>query len=129
MKEADLGANPSTKRTLKRVSRRDAARRSMGGAHRADGTALPEGKDGSTADVVVTMLRAHFLQQLFGLSDPAMEEVLHDVPLYREFADLEGQCVPLSDESTILRFRHRSKSTTWPPRAVPPSGAYCRSAD
>lgn len=28
------------------------------------------------------MLRIHFLQQWFGLSDPAMEEALYDVPLY-----------------------------------------------
>jgi IS5 family transposase len=35
-----------------------------------------------------------------------MEEALHDVPLYREFADLEGPMRRLPDESTILRFRH-----------------------
>ena len=34
------------------------------------------------------MLRIHYLQQWFGLSDPAMEQALHDVPLYREFAKL-----------------------------------------
>ena len=28
------------------------------------------------------------MQQWFTLSDPAMEEALHDVPLYREFAVL-----------------------------------------
>jgi IS5 family transposase len=55
---------------------------------------------------IATMLRIHFLQQWFGLSDPAMEEALHDVPLYREFADLEGPMRRLPDESTILRFRH-----------------------
>jgi hypothetical protein len=55
---------------------------------------------------IATMLRIHFLQQCFGLSDPAMEEALHDVPLYREFADLEGPMRRLPDESTILRFRH-----------------------
>ena len=36
-----------------------------------------------------TMLRIHFLQQWFGLSDPAMEEALHDVPLYRRVAGRE----------------------------------------
>lgn len=35
-----------------------------------------------------------------------MEEALHDVPLYREFAELEGPMRRLPDESTILRFRH-----------------------
>ncbi|MET3443952.1 hypothetical protein ABIC94_004761 [Variovorax paradoxus] len=52
------------------------------------------------------MLRIHFLQQWFSLSDPAMEEALHNVPLYREFAGLDGAAVRLPDETTILRFRH-----------------------
>ena len=41
-----------------------------------------------------------------GLSDPAMEEALHDVPLYREFAGLGDGVSRLPDETTILRFRH-----------------------
>ncbi len=53
-----------------------------------------------------TMLRTHFVQQWFGLSDPAMEEALHDVPLYREFARLDEVRARLPDETTILRFRH-----------------------
>ena len=52
------------------------------------------------------MLRIHYLQQWFGLSDPAMEEALHDVPLYREFACLDVGAERMPDESTILRFRH-----------------------
>jgi IS5 family transposase len=52
------------------------------------------------------MLRIHYLQQWFGLSDPAMEEALHDMPVYREFAKLDGVLDRLPDESTILRFRH-----------------------
>jgi len=52
------------------------------------------------------MLRIHFLQQWFGLSDPAMEEALHDVSLYCEFARLDPGAMRLPDESTILRFRH-----------------------
>jgi IS5 family transposase len=52
------------------------------------------------------MLRIHFMQQWFGLSDPAMEEALFDVPMYREFAQLTDGLVRLPDESTILRFRH-----------------------
>jgi IS5 family transposase len=46
------------------------------------------------------------MQQWFSLSDPAMEEAFFDVPLYREFAQLEA-FGRLPDESTILRFRHR----------------------
>lgn len=53
------------------------------------------------------MLRIHFLQQWFGHSDPAMEESLHDVPLYREFIGTDPGADRLPDESTILRFRHR----------------------
>ena len=55
---------------------------------------------------VETLLRIHFLQQWFGLSDPAMEEALHDVALYCEFARLDPGITRLPDESTILRFRH-----------------------
>ena len=52
-----------------------------------------------------TMLRIHFMQQWFTLSDPAMEEALHDIALFREFAGLDWDS-RLPDESTILRFRH-----------------------
>ena len=51
------------------------------------------------------MLRIHFLQQWFGLSDVAMEEALFDVPLYRQFAGLGGMN-RLPDRVSILRFRH-----------------------
>ena len=51
------------------------------------------------------MLRVHYLQQWFALSDPAMEEALHDMPVFREFAKL-GDVARLPDETTILRVRH-----------------------
>lgn len=66
----------------------------------------PAGRTGRPPFGVATMLRIHFMQQWFGLSDPAMEEALHDVPLYREFARLDAGITRLPDESTILRFRH-----------------------
>ena len=66
----------------------------------------PKGKTGRPPVGVATMLRIHFMQQWFGLSDPAMEEALHDVPLYREFAGLDAGMTRLPDETTILRFRH-----------------------
>lgn len=65
----------------------------------------PEGKKGRPPFAVATMLRIHFMQQWFTLSDPAMEEALHDVPLFRDFAGL-GWDSRLPDESTVLRFRH-----------------------
>ena len=63
-------------------------------------------KGGRPAFVIETMLRIHFMQQWFGLSDPAMEEALHDVAMYCEFAGLDPGTTRLPDESTILRFRH-----------------------
>jgi len=66
----------------------------------------PRAKTGRPPMPVETMLRIHYLQQWFGLSDPAMEEALHDVPLYREFAKLGDAQARLPDETTILRFRH-----------------------
>jgi IS5 family transposase len=54
---------------------------------------------------VKTVLRIHFMQQWFGMSDPAMEEWLHDVPMYRESAGL-GRTTQLPDESSIPRLRH-----------------------
>lgn len=63
-------------------------------------------KGGRPSFPVETMLRIHVLQQWFGLSDRAMEEALHDVSLYCEFARLDPGAMRLPDESTILRFRH-----------------------
>ena len=66
----------------------------------------PAGKSGRPPFATEVMLRIHLLQQFFGHSDPAMEEALHDIPLYREFAKLDAGITRLPDESTILRFRH-----------------------
>jgi IS5 family transposase len=65
----------------------------------------PEGKNGRPPFPLMTMLRTHFMQQWFALSDPAMEEAFFDTPLYREFAQLE-EFARMPDESTILRYRH-----------------------
>ena len=43
----------------------------------------PAGKTGRPPFATEVMLRIHLLQQFFGHSDPAMEEALHDIPLYR----------------------------------------------
>ena len=66
----------------------------------------PEGKTGRPPFSLMTMLRVHFMQQWFALSDPAVEEAFFDTPLYREFAQLE-EFSRLPDQPTILRFRHR----------------------
>ena len=66
-------------------------------------------KGGRPPFAVETMLRIHFLQQWFGLSDPAMEEALHDISLYCEFARLDPGGTRLPDKSTVLRFRNLLK--------------------
>jgi len=48
----------------------------------------PGAKGGRPAFGVHPMLRIHFLQQWFNLSDPAMEEALYDTPMFREFVGL-----------------------------------------
>jgi hypothetical protein len=66
----------------------------------------PQGRRGRPPFAVETMLRIHLMQQWFALSDPGMEDALHDVPVMREFAGLGGRNDRLPDETTILRFRH-----------------------
>jgi transposase, IS5 family len=65
----------------------------------------PKAKTGRPPFGIETMLRIHFLQQWFGHSDPAMEEALHDIPLYRDFVRLDAGQSRMPDETTILRFR------------------------
>ena len=62
------------------------------------------GRPGRQPYPLETMLRIHFLQQWYALSDPAMEEALYDTAVMRRFAGLGGlDDVP--DETTILNFR------------------------
>ena len=107
MKQAALDLNLSLKKTRKREFL-EQMERVVPWAALVALIALhyPEGRTGRPPFALETMLRTHFLQQWFSLSDPAMEEAFFDVPLYREFARL-GEFVRLPDESTILRFRHR----------------------
>ena len=106
MKQAGLGLNLTTKRTRKREFLAQ-MERVVPWAALVDLIAphAPEGKRGRPPFPIETMLRIHFMQQWFTLSDPAMEEALHGMPLFREFAGL-GWDTRLPDESTILRFRH-----------------------
>ena len=66
----------------------------------------PTSKTGRPPFPIATMLRIHFMRQWFGLSDPAMEEALHDMALFREFAQLDAGATHLPDEGTIFRLRH-----------------------
>jgi IS5 family transposase len=77
---------------------------------------MPEGKRGRPPFPVESLLRIHFMQQWFRLSDPAMEGARHDMPLLCDFAGLSGWDARLPDERTIMRFRHvleRHKLAEW----------------
>ena len=52
------------------------------------------------------MLRIHFMQHWFNLSDPGMEEALYDITALREFAHIDLGREPAPDETTICKFRH-----------------------
>ena len=107
MKQVSLGLNLSTKKTRKREFLEQMNKvvpwDVLVGVVEPH---WPKSKTGRPPFAIETMLRIHYLQQWFGLSDPAMEEALHDMPVYREFAKLDGVLDRLPDESTILRFRH-----------------------
>jgi IS5 family transposase len=62
------------------------------------------GRPGRQPYPLATMLRVHFLQQWYALSDPAMEEALYEIPTLRRFAGLGGRDA-IPDETTILNFR------------------------
>ncbi|KFA37751.1 IS5/IS1182 family transposase, partial [Xanthomonas vasicola] len=48
------------------------------------------GRPGRQPYALATMLRIHLLQQWYALSDPAMEQALHEIPTWRRFAPLGG---------------------------------------
>lgn len=52
------------------------------------------------------MLRIYFMQQWYGLSDPAMEDALYDSESMRRFAGIDFGEDMIPDETTILNFRH-----------------------
>jgi IS5 family transposase len=107
MKQLGLGLNLSTKRTRKREFL-DEMERVVPWAALVQVVEpyYPRARTGRPAFGIETMLRIHYLQQWFALSDPAMEEALHDMPVFREFAKLGDGVSRLPDETTILRFRH-----------------------
>ena len=104
MKQADLGLNLTTKRTRKREFLAEMERVVPWAALVALITPYaPEGKRGRPPFAVETMLRIHFMQQWFTLSDPAMEEALYETTILRQFSGLHLDRIP--DETTILNFR------------------------
>ena len=55
---------------------------------------------------VERILRIHFLQHWFNLSDPSMEEALYDSRAMRQFVGIDLGREPVPDETTICKFRH-----------------------
>ena len=106
MKQQDLGLNLSKRRTRKAVFLDEmnlvvpwSELLALIAQH------APRAKTGRPPFVLETMLRIHFIQQWFGLSDLAMEEALFETALYREFVGLSSvERIP--DRVSILRFRH-----------------------
>lgn len=64
----------------------------------------PKAGNGRQPYPLETMLRIHFMQQWYALSDPAAEDALYEITSMRQFAKLTLRRIP--DESTILQFRH-----------------------
>ena len=63
------------------------------------------GKAGRPPMSPEVMLRIHFLQQWYALSDPAMEDALYEIESMRRFVGLELNVDAIPDETTILKFR------------------------
>jgi transposase, IS5 family len=59
------------------------------------------------------MLRIYFLQQWFNLSDPAVEEVLYDLAVMRQFVGMDLGREPVSDEITVCKFGISQKNINW----------------
>src|SRR5512133_3922520 len=66
----------------------------------------PNGENGRPPIGLERMLRLHFLQHWFNLSDPAAEEALYDSLSMRRFVGIDLGREPVPDETTILNFRH-----------------------
>ena len=65
-----------------------------------------EGEGGRRPIGLERMLRIHFLQQWYSLSDPGVEEALYDSEAMRRFVGIDLGREGAPDESTVLQFRH-----------------------
>ena len=75
----------------------------------------PEGRTVGSPFALETMLRIHFLQLWFTLSDPARKEAFFDTPLYREFVQLQELARPMRAPSCALAIGWRN--INWPVRS------------
>jgi IS5 family transposase len=70
------------------------------------------------------MLRIHFLQHWFNLSDPAVEEALYDSRAMRSFVGIDLGREPAPDETTVCKFRHLLEKNDLGGRLFEEIGAY-----
>jgi IS5 family transposase len=70
------------------------------------------------------MLRIHFLQHWFNLSDPAVEETLYDSRAMRSFVGIDLGREPVPDETTVCKFRHLLEKSDLGGRLFEEIGAY-----
>ena len=109
VKQQDLGLNLNKRRTRKAVL---LGEKNLV-APRPELLALisphaPRAKTGRAPFELETMLRIHFVRQWFGLSELAMQEVLFETALYREFVGLSSvERIP--ERVSILRLRRLLK--------------------
>jgi IS5 family transposase len=65
-----------------------------------------EGEGGRRPIGLERMLRIHFLQQWYDLSDPGVEEALYDSEAMRRFVGIDLGREGAPDETTVCKFRH-----------------------
>jgi len=65
-----------------------------------------EQQTGRKKKELLLMLKIHFLQQCYGLSDPGMEEAVYDSVSFQKFLEIDLLSQHVPDETTILNFRH-----------------------
>lgn len=65
----------------------------------------PRGDKGRPPIGLERMLRIHFLQSWFNLSDPGVEEAIYDMESMRRFVGIDLGNEPAPDETTVCKFR------------------------
>lgn len=66
----------------------------------------PKPGNGRPPKDLEVMLRMHFLQHWFNLSDPGLEDTLYDSVSMQRFVGIDLGREPVPDETTVLNFRH-----------------------
>src|SRR4030066_2490704 len=66
----------------------------------------PKAGNGRQPMPLARMLRIYFMQQWYGLSDPAMKDALYEIEALRRFVDIDMEVDVIPDETTIINFLH-----------------------